>query len=115
MNALRHKAIRLRDALNVQIKTTNDGGPSVWMGAGKALEKHWQVLGVRLISKTRGEKLGLALKRNARPLLIRYFGAPINDHVALYDQFTQFSRKAIRRDAARAAAGVDKGKADVAT
>lgn len=45
MNALRHKAIRLRDALNVLIKATNDGGPGVWMSAGKALEKHWQVLG----------------------------------------------------------------------
>ena len=115
MNALRHKAIRLRDALNVLIKATQDGGPSEWMGAGKALEKHWRVLGIKLISKTRGEKLGLALKRTARPLLIRYFGAPINDHVALYDQFTQFSPKAIRRNAARPVAGADKEKTDVAT
>lgn len=92
-SALKAKAERLRVALDILIRAIDNGGPTEWKGAGEALQRHWEKVGVKLISRTKGEKLGLALKRGAKPLLVRYFGAPINDHIALYDQHSQFSPK----------------------
>lgn len=91
--SLKDKAERLRNALDVLIGAIDNGGPTEWKGSGNALQRHWAKVGVKLISRTRAEKKGLVLKRGAKPLLFQYFGAPIQNHVALYDETTQFLPK----------------------
>lgn len=74
---------------------------SLGEGEGQALERHWRKVGVELISETRGRKLGLVLKKGARPLMSRYFGAPISDYIFLYDRATAFRPKAGMKEDAR--------------
>ncbi len=61
------------------------GKPFQWNGA----EGEWKVLwaedlGITLLTKTALEKRGYRLKRGAKPIGRRYFGAPIQKYAELY-------------------------------
>ena len=53
-------------------------------GEGDALQKCAAALGIELITLTAGQKRGLELRRGAKPIASRYFGAPIQRYCYLY-------------------------------
>lgn len=53
-----------------------------------------QAMGVRLVSKSRGERSGFTLKRNAKPVGEIYYTAPVSKKVNVYVLECQFTRAA---------------------
>lgn len=85
------KAKRLRAGLDALIEAIEKPGTkSYGEGAGVAMAKHWKAAGVKLLSESAGRKQGLRLKQGAKPLMSRYFGAPIQDYIYLYDKAKAF-------------------------
>lgn len=105
------KAKRLRAGLDALIDAIErPGTASYGEGAGLAMAQHWRAVGVDLLSETGGRKQGLRLKRGAKPLMVRCFGAPIQDYIALYDKAMAFVPKAKPGSAEkRPAAGMQEG------
>jgi hypothetical protein len=68
------------------------GAPhSLGLGEADAFEKSLAKLGVVFLSKTKAAKQGLELRRGAKPVVRRYYGAPISDWKDLYvlEQFRE--------------------------
>lgn len=57
---------------------------SLGIGEAMAFEKALAALGVHFLSKTKAAQNGLTLRRGARPVVRRYYGAPISDWKDLY-------------------------------
>lgn len=57
---------------------------SLGLGEADAFEKSLSKLGVCFLSKTKAAKQGLELRRGAKPVVRRYYGAPISDWKDLY-------------------------------
>jgi len=57
---------------------------SLYKGEAKAFEETLGRLGVRFLSKTKAAREGLELRRGAKPVVSRYYGAPIKDFRDLY-------------------------------
>lgn len=57
---------------------------SLGLGEADAFEKSLARLGVQFLSKTKAAKQGLELRRGAKPVVRRYYGAPISDWKDLY-------------------------------
>jgi hypothetical protein len=68
------------------------GAPhSLGLGEADACEKSLAKLGVVFLTKTKAAKQGLELRRGAKPVVRRYYGAPISDWKDLYvrEQFRE--------------------------
>src|ERR1044072_3654011 len=83
-STIQHKVARLLYALQVLEKGL-DGKP-VTLGAADAdsVQDYLHAIGISLISKTALTKSGYRLKRGAKPLMIRYYTAPIQKYAPLY-------------------------------
>lgn len=76
-----------------------DGNPqTLGLAAGDAFQKCLEKYGIRLLTMTKAAGEGLELRRGARPVARRYFGAPISDWADLYvqEQFRPAATKARR-------------------
>jgi hypothetical protein len=67
----------LEDGLNGRPHSLGDG-------EGRAFSKRMSELGIELYSKSRAQKEGLSPKRGAKPVVTRYFSAPIQKDIGLY-------------------------------
>lgn len=67
----------LEDGLNGRPHSLGDG-------EGHAFSKRMHELGIELYSTTRAKKEGLTPKRGAKPIVTRYYGAPIQKDIGLY-------------------------------
>ena len=67
-------------------------GHTASLGAGQAdaMQKFLETIDIHLVSLSAASKQGLILRRGQKPILIRYYPAPISAHHALYcvEQFT---------------------------
>lgn len=69
-----------------------DGRPQTLSASeAKAFEQAMAALGVSLLSKTKAAKSNLELRRGSKPVVRRYYGAPIADFHDLFvlEQFTR--------------------------
>ncbi|GIK46162.1 MAG: hypothetical protein BroJett012_20650 [Betaproteobacteria bacterium] len=83
-----------------------DGNPqTLGLAAGDAFQKCLEKYGIRLLTMTKAAGEGLELRRGARPVARRYYGAPISDWADLYvyEQFrpatvtVRRSRRSVRQ------------------
>ncbi len=75
------------------------GNPqTLGLAAGDAFQKCLEKYGIRLLTMTKASSEGLELRRGARPVARRYYGAPISDWANLYvqEQFRPAANKARR-------------------
>ena len=84
------KINRLRAALDTLEQGFNEHPVSTGDGEGYALIKHAQKVGIELVSETAARKQGYKLKKGAKPILFKYFKAPIQKYIPLYDLHSQF-------------------------
>lgn len=73
-----------------------DGHPkSLGSGEADAMERCLARIGIVLLTKTKAAKLNLEMRRGAKPVAIRYYGAPISGRHPLYcaQQFRQKTGK----------------------
>jgi hypothetical protein len=57
---------------------------SLGLGKADAFEKALAKLGIEFLSRTKASKQGLELRRGAKPVVRRYYRAPISDWKDLY-------------------------------
>ena len=86
------KINRLRAALDTLEQGLNGNPVSTGDGEGHALIKHAQKFGIELVSETAAKKQGYKLEKAANPVMYKYFKAPIQKHIPLYDLHSQFIR-----------------------
>lgn len=68
-----------------QIQRGLDGVPFYWNGAEGTYNVAWaEQMGIHLVTETQIKKRGYRLKRGAKPVGRRYFGAPISRSALLY-------------------------------
>jgi len=68
-----------------QIQAGLDGKPFHWNGTEGDYNAMWaEGMGLHLVTETQIKKRGYRLKKGAKPVGSRYFGAPISKRAALY-------------------------------
>jgi hypothetical protein len=90
---IKHKVMRLLYALEVLEKGLNGRPATLGSTDADSVLDYLHVIGISLTSKTALTKMGYRLKRGAKPLMIRYYGVPIQKYSPLYDLNSQCVRK----------------------
>lgn len=80
---------RLRKSLKVLEQGLNDSLATVDDKEGERLIQAAKRVGMMLVLETQIAECGYWLKRNTTPVLRKYFPAPIQQHVDLYDLQSQ--------------------------
>lgn len=91
VSALKNRMTATQQWISILMDGLNGKPHSLGKGAGAAFEKAMSKQGVVLLSVTKAAKSGLVLKRGAKPVVHRNFGAPVGWH-HLYCQ-EQFAKK----------------------
>lgn len=81
-----------------EIQAGLQGEPFVWNGVeGDMYTRYAAQLGCTLVTLTQIKKRGYRLKRDAKPVGSRYFGAPIQKQADLYVLECQAVKKAVKQ------------------
>jgi hypothetical protein len=88
-STIKHKIGRMYYALEVLEKGLN--GKPITLGSTDAdsVQDYLRSIGIFLISKTAVIKSGYRLKRGAKPLMLRYYPAPIQKYSPMFDLNSQ--------------------------
>lgn len=83
-----------------EIQRGLNGTPFHWNGTEGEYNVMWaEQMGIHLITETQIKKRGYRLKRGAKPVGARYFGAPISRSAALYVLECQATKVRPKKDA----------------
>lgn len=86
VTGLKHRVSSMIRWMTILQEGLNGNPQTLGLAAGDAFQKCLEKYGIHLLTMTKASGEGLELRRGARPVARRYYGAPISDWADLYVQ-----------------------------